>query len=118
MKITVFYKNVDGARMELTPPEIEEYNNRCRDGKKESFKLAKEMKLRELKYDLEKYIYSVYPKHKQRNMGIYGTEEEREAFKQFKEECAALYDENVEKISNCKSLSSLNGVVPCLYCKS
>jgi hypothetical protein len=49
----------------------------------------------------------VYPEYKQRNIGIYGTDEEREAFKTFKESQVSWYDAKMETVNACETANEL-----------
>lgn len=70
----------------------------------------KEKKLKELKTDVENYIYSVYPIYKQNNIAIFGTEEERQKFKEFHDAITSQYNEMVDKVKNCRSVKSLGKI--------
>lgn len=70
----------------------------------------KEKKLKELKTDVENYIYSVYPIYKQNNIAIFGTEEERQKFKEFHDAITSQYNEMVDKVKNCRSVKSLEKI--------
>ena len=53
-----------------------------------------EQKIR-LKQELENKFYSVYPLYKQCNIAIYGTEEERQTFKNFHDDLVGEYDKEI-----------------------
>ncbi|MDR0571941.1 MAG: hypothetical protein LBG48_03780 [Rickettsiales bacterium] len=71
----------------------------------------KQIKLDELKENNESYILSIYPEYRQRNIGIFGTEEERNEFKDFKDSQVGWYDSKIEEINECETLEDLNGVI-------
>jgi hypothetical protein len=70
----------------------------------------KQIKLDELRWNNENYILSNYPEHKQRNIGIFGTEEERNSFKIFKDNQIAWYDGKIKEINDCETLEELSKV--------
>lgn len=71
---------------------------------------AKEIKLIEAKIKNEEYLYFVYPQYRQNNLAIFGTTEEREAFKKFKEEQVILYDNLCNQIRNITNKYELNQI--------
>ena len=79
-------------------------------GEIESLEEAKEKKLKELKKDVENYIYSIYPLYKQNNIAIFGTDEERQKFKEFHNTTTSWYNEVVDKVKSCKSVKSLEKI--------
>jgi hypothetical protein len=70
----------------------------------------KQIKLEELKKNNEDYILSIYPEYKQRNIGIFGTEEERNAFKTFKENQTAWYYAKIVELGECKTEETLSEI--------
>jgi hypothetical protein len=70
----------------------------------------KQIKLDELRWNNENYILSTYPEHRQRNIGIFGTDEERNAFKSFKDNQIACYDGKIEEINNCENSEELSKI--------
>jgi hypothetical protein len=109
--MTKLYKNIDGVRLELTSEEVEVFHGEWKENEKKAFELTKKLKLEELRKNNEEYIYSVYPEYKQRNIGIYGTEEERENFRVFKENQILWYDEKVGEINECETVEEIDGIV-------
>ena len=79
-------------------------------GEIESLEEVKEKKLKELKKDIEDYIYSIYPLYKQNNIAIFGTDEERQKFKEFHNTITSQYNEMVDKVKSCKSVKSLGKI--------
>ena len=53
-----------------------------------------------LKAELENKFYEVYPLYKQCNIAIYGTEEERQQFKEFHDRIVGEYDEKIKELKN------------------
>ena len=74
----------------------------------EDIKAAKKA---EAKYLVEESIYSVYPQHKQNNIGIFGTDEEKLAFKNFKISKTTRYDEILAEIEACETAEEVNSTV-------
>lgn len=64
-------------------------------------KSAEDLKLSEkirLKQELEANFYEKYPLYKQCNIAIYGSEEERQKFKEFHDKLVNEYDLKIKKI--------------------
>jgi hypothetical protein len=57
--------------------------------------------------ELEKTFYSSYPLHKQCNIGIFGNEEEREAFEEFHHSHVSTFDAFVNLVEGCITLAEL-----------
>jgi hypothetical protein len=57
---------------------------------------------------LENLFYGVYPLYKQCNIGIYGTDEEKLAFKNFHDIKVAGFDNFISLVEECTSLSELD----------
>lgn len=60
----------------------------------------KELKKIELKKEVEEKFYAEYPLYKQCNIAIFGTEEERQKFKEFHDVLASEYDRKLEIIDS------------------
>ena len=58
-----------------------------------------EKKKQELKQELEQQFYKEYPLYKQCNIAIYGTEEERQQFKEFHDKLVEEYDKKIIKLN-------------------
>lgn len=100
------YKISNGERMELKGAELQEYKNivaLCADNLED----IKYNKIEELMKNTEKIFYEKYPLHKQCNIAIFGTEEEKEEFKKFHNEEATKYYEQLEAINSCDNLERL-----------
>jgi hypothetical protein len=78
--------------------------------REKELKFNKYIKSVRLKKANEEYILSVYPEYKQRNLGIYGTDEEKRAFKDFKDKAVEKYDKLIEKVNECKNDDELNDI--------
>lgn len=68
----------------------------------------KQKKLVLLEKNIEHAFYSVYPLHKQNNIGIFGTDEEREQFKVFHTTLVTEYDNRVLAVNNATSKEELD----------
>lgn len=68
----------------------------------------KQEKLVLLEKNIERAFYSVYPLHKQNNIGIFGTDEEREQFKLFHTTLVTEYDNRVLAVNNATSKEELD----------
>lgn len=66
--------------------------------------------LTQLKSNVENYIYNNYPLHRQNNIAIYGTDEERQRFKIFKEYNTNIYHKKVDEINKAKNLKELKKI--------
>ena len=58
-----------------------------------------EIKKQELKQELENQFYTEYPLYKQCNIAIYGTEEERQKFKDFHDKLVEEYDKKIIELN-------------------
>lgn len=58
-----------------------------------------EIKKQELKQELENQFYTEYPLYKQCNIAIYGTEEERQKFKEFHDKLVEEYDKKIIELN-------------------
>ncbi|MDR1425855.1 MAG: hypothetical protein LBI70_02580 [Rickettsiales bacterium] len=56
---------------------------------------------------LDSIFYSNYPLHKQCNIGIYGTEEERTLFMEFHNAKVSAFDSFVDTVENCTTEEEL-----------
>ena len=65
--------------------------------KEEEYKPNIEEQKLKLKEELENNFYNMYPLHKQCNIAIYGTEEERKEFKEFHDKLVKEYDKEILK---------------------
>ncbi len=100
------YKISNGKRMELKGAELQEHKNivaLCADNLED----IKYNKIEELMENTKKIFYEKYPLHKQCNIAIFGTEEEKEGFKKFHDEEVAKHDERLEAINSCDNLEQL-----------
>lgn len=75
-----------------------------------TFVQVKERTLSRARQEVSQVIYSKYPTYKQDNLAIYGTETEKQAFKEFKEARVAIYDELVQQINNCNTVKELEAI--------
>ncbi|MDR1495245.1 MAG: hypothetical protein LBI29_04420 [Rickettsiales bacterium] len=57
--------------------------------------------------ELEKTFYINYPLHKQCNLGVFGTEEEREAFKEFHHANISEFDSFISSVEECSTREEL-----------
>ena len=88
-----FYKSIG-----FTLQEVEEVDGvYYLQGKAPASDLEK--KKQELKQELEQQFYKEYPLYKQCNIAIYGTEEERQKFKEFHDELVEQYDKKLVELN-------------------
>ena len=85
-----FYKSLGFTQKEV---EQDEKGNYYLKGKVP--KVTKEEQKQQLRQELENTFYETYPLYKQCNIAIYGTEEERQAFKEFHDKLVAKYDAEI-----------------------
>jgi hypothetical protein len=64
---------------------------------------------------LENLFYREYPLHKQNNIGIYGTEEERLTFKNFHDAKVVVFDNFVALVNGCEDFSELDELCSSSY---
>lgn len=62
----------------------------------------------EAKYLIEESIFNVYPQYKQNNIAIFGTDEEKLAFKNFKIFMTSKYDEIINEIDEYESIEDID----------
>ena len=90
---TDFYKSIG-----FTLQEVEEI-----DGvwylKNKITQIDLEKKKQKLKQKLENQFYKEYPLYKQCNIAIYGTEEERQKFKNFHDKLVEEYDKKIIELN-------------------
>jgi len=67
----------------------------------------KNAKLKEIQNECENIIYDKYPIHKQNNIGIFGTDEERNNFKNYKEKITGQYHSFVEQVNKLKKVENI-----------
>ena len=87
-----FYKSIGFKKKEVV-----EVNNRYYLKGFEP-EIDKELKKRELKKEVEEKFYAEYPLYRQCNIAIFGTDEERQKFKEFHDILASEYDKKLEMI--------------------
>jgi len=70
----------------------------------------KKEKLNVLEYRVAEYYNKYYPEYKQRNIAIFGTEEEKRAFKLFHDNISLKYYEFKEEVEKAESEEELNKI--------
>ena len=91
-----FYKSIGFKKKEV----IEVNNRYYLKGFEPEVDLSeiKELKKQKLKKEIEEKFYVEYPIYKQCNIAIFGTEEERQKFKEFHDVLVSEYDKKLEMI--------------------
>lgn len=80
------------------------------DSDEAAFFVASQPKLAEAKKICEETILAKYPEYKQRNLAIYGTDEEKETFKSFKLSITDKYDEFCACINSCETAEEVDAI--------
>lgn len=95
------YKNVNGILYELDEDEVQKHDKLIGQCYEINFEKLKENKIEKLLENTKKRFYEIYPLHRQCNIAIFGTEEEKAEFQRFHNTEAKKYDEILGKINNC-----------------
>ena len=91
-----FYKSIGFKKKEV----IEVNNRYYLKGFEPEIDLnkIKELEKQKLKKEIEEKFYAEYPLYRQCNIAIFGTEEEKQKFKEFHDALASKYNEKLEMI--------------------
>lgn len=104
------YKNSDGVLKEFTEEELAEYEQLMAEITENALKQRKSASLDRLARSVKNRFYEKYPLHRQCNIAIFGTEEQREEFRQFHLVEGGRYDDIVERIENCATGEELSAL--------
>jgi hypothetical protein len=72
--------------------------------------IEKKRTILEAKRKLEDLFYSQYPPHRQNNIALFGTEEQKSQFKTFHDEEVKKFDEFETKVNGCQTVGELEGL--------
>ena len=101
------YKISNGVFSELNENESSIHENIVQKCSLLVFEEAKNNKIKELKEKTNKIFYNTYPLHRQCNIAIFGTDEEREEFKAFHAVESKKYDEILKNINSCETVEEV-----------
>lgn len=101
------YKNVNGILQELNEDEVQKHDKLIEQCYEIYFEKIKNDKIERLLENTKKRFYDIYPLHRQCNIAIFGTDEEKAEFRKFHSSEARKYDEILEKINNCSNEDEL-----------
>ena len=103
-----FYKSIGFEEKEIVAVD-NRYYLKGSEPKPNLLKL-KVIKLDTLKDNTINFFYTYYPLHRQNNLAIFGTEEEKLKFKEFHDTIANVYDLKVRQIEKAETVEQLNKI--------
>ena len=104
------YKIINSNRIELNESEYQKYIEDKELYDNNRLTMLKNQKKQLLKYNLDKTFEDTYPAFKQRNIAIFGTENDKSLFKNFYLEKTTLYNSYLSAIDSCNSENELNSL--------
>lgn len=101
------YTIINGIHTELKGTELEEHKKIIEVHQSNEIEEIKNSKIEELNKKTKKIFYDKYPLHRQCNIAIFGTEEEKKEFEEFHKIEANKYDQQLENINSRNELKQL-----------
>jgi len=104
------YRNINGSTIELDNQSYESFYERLQERKDNYLKDFKQNKINEIKERTKQIFYTEYPLHRQNNIAIFGTDEEKLAFKTFYDEKIEVYRQQIAQIQSATDIEEIKNI--------